>query len=167
MHHGVSSAVSPHMLRSPLPCLCFAALACTPAPPPGGQPAPSGKHDRCFIAAYSKASGLDSVYYASVFILGAGSNGGPVESRGFAADTIRFWRMFLVGAHWVAFGGDSVQLQFTNGFSFVTYNMRSGGDSLVGVATTSFDFRSDTAPDPAIRVVARPTPCPPMRPEAS
>lgn len=90
-----------------------------------------------------------------------------MASRGFTADTIRFWRMFLVGAHWVAFGGDSVQLQFTNGFSFVTYNMRAGGDSLVGVATTSFDFRSDTAPDPTIRVVARPTPCPPRRPEAS
>ena len=129
--------------------------------------APSGEHERCFISAYSKPTGIDSVHYAAVFTLEPGSHRGAVTSRGFAADTIRFWRMFLVGAHWAAFGGDSLQVQFTNGFSFVTYNMRAEGDSLVGVATTSFDFRSDTAPDPTIQVVARPTPCPPMRPEAS
>src|SRR5690348_15202747 len=121
--------------------LCVAALACSTVPPPGGQTAPSGDHDRCFIAAYSKAGGLDSVYYAAVFTLEPGSQGGAVTSRGFAADTIRFWRMFLEGAHWVAFARDSVQLQFTNGFSFVTYNLRAEVDSLVGLATTSFDFR--------------------------
>ena len=144
----------------------LATLACA-APPPGQQLAPFVKHDRCFIAAYSKPSGLDSIYYAAVFTLGPGSQGGAVTSRGFAADTIRFWRMFLEGAHWVAFARDSVQLQFTNGFSFVTYNLRAEGDSLVGLATTSFDFRSDTVPDPTVHVVARPTPCPPRRPEAS
>ena len=117
---------------------------------------------RCFIPTYWDAHGLDSLSYAASFSLQADTNCGNVESAGFFADTSNFWRMFLSRARWVQHA-DRLQLQFTNGFTFVTYEMRMQGDSLIGQASVSFDFKVEGRPDPVIRVVARPVSCPPRR----
>jgi len=129
----------------------------------GGLRSQSAAHvrpDRCFIATYRDAHGLDSLTYAATFSLKADTNWGKVESAAFFADTSNFWRMFLSNARWVQHD-DRVQLQFTNGFTSVTYNMSIQGDSLVGRASINFDVKDASRPDPTIRVTGRPTSCPP------
>jgi hypothetical protein len=61
-------------------------------------------------------------------------------SEGFAGDPIGFWAMFQAGAEWIAVRADSAQLRFTNGFSFVTYDLGVHGDTLRGTAHILFDF---------------------------
>jgi hypothetical protein len=48
--------------------------------------------------------------------------------------------MFLYGATWTSKGPDSLQLNFTNGFTSIVYDLGQHRDSLIGTAQILFDF---------------------------
>jgi hypothetical protein len=145
--------------------LALVVLALALASALSGQGLSPNRPMRCFIPAYSEPNREDSLEYAATIVLAPGVNTGRVDSRGFGADTIGFWRMFVNDAVWVEHG-DSIQLQFSNGFTSVNYYMRIIGDSLVGRARILFDAQVQGRPVPTIGVVARPVRCPPRRPGA-
>jgi hypothetical protein len=145
-------------ITEPLLLLAFAGSF-----PLAAQNRPAVRLDRCYLLSYSDARVVDSIHYAATLWLAPDTNRGQVQSHGFMADTTNFWRMFRESGRWVQHG-DTLQLQFDNGFSFVTYDLRTEGDSLRGLVRISFDFKGGE--DPTARVVARLTRCPPRRPEA-
>src|SRR5438094_935393 len=115
---------------------------------------------RCFRLAYEDREPGDTSMVPSQVILRGGGRRGTVTSTANPADTIGFWKMFQnSAARWVQSSRDSLQLQFSNGFTFVTFNLSSGPDSLRGIATIQFDF-GDPAKHPRYKVVARRTACP-------
>ncbi len=114
---------------------------------------------RCYTVHYPGAGADDSLILAASIILQPGVGKGAIVSQGFAADSLRFWRMFRHDGEWAWIKPDSIQLAFTNGFTFITYDLRVIGDTLAGPATIHYDFRIAGQADPSVAVRIRPVTC--------
>lgn len=107
----------------------------------------------CYALSYSDpiAEATEDMFPRAV-ALSPGSDSGAVASRGNSADRIGFWRMFLHGASWHSVGPDSVDLNFSNGFSSIRMRLQRTPTELSGRAT----FYSDViapGPKPSMAVV--------------
>lgn len=112
----------------------------------------------CYRASYTRpTNGIDSTMLPPRIELGVGRDSGAVRSAVARGDTLGFWRMFLVGGRWARNGRDSVQLNFTNGFSSVVVGLAIRGDSLEG--TTTFYYDAVGQPIPTIHAVLHRAPC--------
>jgi hypothetical protein len=97
----------------------------------------------CFTFAYvAEAPESDSTSFAKQVRFDKQSGSHQLKSTGFPDDSIHFWRMFENGATWAQISLDSIQLNFSNGFSSVSYDLGLHGDSLAGTASILFDFRT-------------------------
>ena len=125
--------------------------------PVAGQRSPS---DACYAVHYTPINDSSAVpSMPTLLALQRGVGSGKVLSVANAADTIGFWRMFQnSGARWVSGPSDSLQLQFDNGFTFVTYNLIRRADSLSGTALIHFDF-GDPKDHPRVIVRAKRVEC--------
>ena len=122
-----------------------------------GQAQGSELRGRCFLFSYTESIHADSTHFAKLVRFPRQRDNDTLTTLGFLGDSIGFWRMFQHGGTWVALEADSIQLQFSNGFSFVTYNLYNAGDSLVGWASILYDFGPwDTIP--GAKAVGRPCP---------
>jgi hypothetical protein len=122
--------------------------------------AQAARPDDCYALQYTPINDSSAVgYMPTGLALQWGLDSGKVLSVANAADTIGFWRMFQnSAARWVTRPGDSLQVQFDNGFTFVTYNMTRRADSLSGNATVHFDF-GDPKDHPRVMVHAKRLKC--------
>jgi hypothetical protein len=112
---------------------------------------------RCFVFSYTEPIKADSTLFARMVRFSPQPDNDTLTTVGFLGDSIGFWRMFQHGGKYVTLKPDSLQLQFSNGFSFVTYNLHNAGDSLVGWASILYDFGPwDTIP--GAKAVGRPCP---------
>jgi hypothetical protein len=112
-----------------------------PAPAPAQIPSQAGFRGSCFTFSYeSLRSDADSTAFARMIRFSIVPGNDTLFSVGFSNDSIGFWDMFLYGATWASVGPDSLQLDFTNGFTSVVYDLGQHRDSLVGTARILFDF---------------------------
>ena len=110
----------------------------------------------CYRMHYAPDDGSLPVLIA----LAPGKDSGRVDSKADSEDTDDWWRMFQnAHARWVRSNGDSLQLQFDNGFTFILFELENRSDSLLGTATIHYDF-GDPKRYPHFAVSASKTRCP-------
>ncbi len=101
---------------------------------------------RCYRLEYDNSDASSS--FAEFVLLEPGTDSGEVRSGRARGDTSRFWRMFLVDGQWKR-DGEHLILDFSNGFSGVTYRLDAqGAQSLEGEMRFLYDV-VDQRPPPA------------------
>ena len=142
-------------------------VACDAAKPDAdGAPSPALPlqilSPRCYGAAYDSLAGAVELDLLPAHLaLLPGADSGEVRSAPSPADTMGFWRMFMVPgtAHWSRGKGDSLDLSFSNGFSGITMAIRADSARLAGVVTFHYDvITDDPLPQATLQAIAEPCP---------
>ena len=106
----------------------------------------------CYRAHYDQPKNeIDSTLLPPMVQLMPGSDSGVVYTSASPADSLGFWRMFMGPARWVRIRADSAQLNFSNGFSNVVFDLVVRPDILEGRARIHYDVLG--APVPEMHVV--------------